>query len=900
MTCPLPLGPLVTSVKTNQSKASLRQQKCFTRTGGHADRDVIHVLSVLSVVERIRLFSSDDRKGAGAGEKLFELLQYYRDRKIRVKPNLAREQLRKERSTLLAPQNSREELRVKGEGARMIHMLIYTAPVRTIIICFEVMESPRTSSCVSRVICVFSHETEPQTEPKIEINRRRVRCADNTTLFIRKCGGRSVRIYRLQADIVERVLPPVQGKPPYYTRPGSIHILPVIGSLVCLVSDVFDHAATEADTSRIKKNEYEDVEPVETNQNLVTMAIIPLSGKIPMVPAGYRTSGPSVPVVGPIKGELRVSGIGRREIAKREREEYKLLIPASLLSNQLFWSLTSRETLLASLTSSSALNAKKSVSPFVLDATRPRLTSGATQSNLLLCCRFLGVESVRPVTSHMKLGGCVPAFVWREIGKPTLSTPDRDSNLVLPVIGSLVYYESGVLDHTATESRRLRCAGYSVTVFRVLTDKPNGKRPLARPRSKWEVNIGMNLTEKRRITENLDGASYRTGLAEKAYKKNKLLNLYFVLSPVIYVCVCVCVCVCVNPGKMSQARGHIRRIDGNSSARTVTDMDKTVDDVALYYSSSKPAMSRPPSGPHGMTQSLEALTMMDGGSGNTVTFGKKRGYVVSRGLAIILGLIFVGGLVATGLLVHKFSSCVDSETSSLSSGVITSERTKGKYNSTTQVKTNTTSDLEVLIPTPMTEVTTSSPPQVPPKAPKLDVRLPRAIKPDSYDIKIIPFIVEGNFTFHGAVSIVLNVTQDTRNVTLHVNDIKVLQDTVEVVEERDTNGFVAVQRISNDSARQFLVLHLAGVLTAGRQYTVRMRYIGNLNDALQGFYRSSYIVNNQTRFFWGWLESWGGGGGVLKSSTRGYPHPKGNALALAVQEGESGGDKWFVQILRYS
>nr|CAD7394984.1 unnamed protein product [Timema cristinae] len=246
----------------------------------------------------------------------------------------------------------------------------------------------------------------------------------------------------------------------------------------------------------------------------------------------------------------------------------------------------------------------------------------------------------------------------------------------------------------------------------------------------------------------------------------------------------------------------------------------------------------PLSRPHGMTQSLEALTMMDGGSGNTVTFGKKRGYVVSRGLAIILGLLFVGGLVATGLLVHKFSSCVDSETSSLSSGVITSERTRGKHNSTTQV----------LIPTPSTEVTTPSPPQVPPKAPKLDVRLPRAIKPDSYDIKIIPFIVEGNFTFHGAVSIVLNVTQDTRNVTLHVNDIKVLQDTVEVVEKGETNGSVAVERVSNDSARQFLVLHLAGVLAAGRQYTVRMRYIGNLNDALQGFYRSSYIVNNQTRW----------------------------------------------------
>nr|CAD7600202.1 unnamed protein product [Timema genevievae] len=47
--------------------------------------------------------------------------------------------------------------------------------------------------------------------------------------------------------------------------------------------------------------------------------------------------------------------------------------------------------------------------------------------------------------------GSAPTFVWRESGKTTLSTPDRDSNLDLPVIGTPVDCESSALDHVATE-----------------------------------------------------------------------------------------------------------------------------------------------------------------------------------------------------------------------------------------------------------------------------------------------------------------------------------------------------------------------------------------------------------------------------------------------------------------
>ncbi|CAG2057145.1 unnamed protein product [Timema podura] len=62
----------------------------------------------------------------------------------------------------------------------------------------------------------------------------------------------------------------------------------------------------------------------------------------------------------------------------------------------------------------------------------------------------------------LKVVGIVLTFAWRKSGKPfwkKLSTPERYSNLDLPVIGSLVYCESNILDHAANE------AGHSDLLF---------------------------------------------------------------------------------------------------------------------------------------------------------------------------------------------------------------------------------------------------------------------------------------------------------------------------------------------------------------------------------------------------------------------------------------------------
>ena len=53
------------------------------------------------------------------------------------------------------------------------------------------------------------------------------------------------------------------------------------------------------------------------------------------------------------------------------------------------------------------------------------------------------------------------------------------------------------------KSRRLRMED-DRSAFKILTSKPTGKKPLGRPRRRWEDNIRMNLKRNRYQYEELD------------------------------------------------------------------------------------------------------------------------------------------------------------------------------------------------------------------------------------------------------------------------------------------------------------------------------------------------------------------------------------------------------------
>ncbi|XP_031788192.1 aminopeptidase Ey isoform X1 [Nasonia vitripennis] len=226
-------------------------------------------------------------------------------------------------------------------------------------------------------------------------------------------------------------------------------------------------------------------------------------------------------------------------------------------------------------------------------------------------------------------------------------------------------------------------------------------------------------------------------------------------------------------------------------------------------------------GEESMTKSLGAMGMDD----RTTTFGRKRGCTVTRCGAFALAMSFFVSVVVTGLLVYHFAPCIDTS----------SER---RYNR------GAGDDESAMFRSGRSFAGSTS-------KKKLDVRLPTNVRPDSYELQLVPFIWEGNFTFNGEVKIVLNVTEDTRKITLHAVDMDIDEEATSLkdypwIEGRSKN--LRVSRQYNDTARQFHVIQTVETLKAGKQYLLQLKYVGRLNDYLQGFYRSSYTVDNQTRW----------------------------------------------------
>lgn len=221
-----------------------------------------------------------------------------------------------------------------------------------------------------------------------------------------------------------------------------------------------------------------------------------------------------------------------------------------------------------------------------------------------------------------------------------------------------------------------------------------------------------------------------------------------------------------------------------------------------------------------MTQSREVLAMMDA---HTTTFGRKRGCTVSPCGAFLLGAAFLISLVVTGLLVYHLAPCLEEKL-----GKSCNDFGNSAFESRRMFTTDSVAKK------------------------KLDVRLPRSVVPESYELRLIPFIEVGNFTFNGEVKILVNVTEDTKNVTLHAMDMNIDESFTNIKEylatSNKTEKAVRILDQKNDTERQFYVIRTSDTLKRGKQYVVHLKYIGHLNDYLQGFYRSSYTIDSQTRW----------------------------------------------------
>lgn len=56
-----------------------------------------------------------------------------------------------------------------------------------------------------------------------------------------------------------------------------------------------------------------------------------------------------------------------------------------------------------------------------------------------------------------------------------------------------------------------------------------------------------------------------------------------------------------------------------------------------------------------------------------------------------------------------------------------------------------------------------------------DVRLPAHVVPESYALRIVPYLWAGNSTFRGQVDVVVNVTAPVDEITLHAADLNMTE-----------------------------------------------------------------------------------------------------------------------------
>ncbi|XP_045117616.1 aminopeptidase N-like [Portunus trituberculatus] len=232
-----------------------------------------------------------------------------------------------------------------------------------------------------------------------------------------------------------------------------------------------------------------------------------------------------------------------------------------------------------------------------------------------------------------------------------------------------------------------------------------------------------------------------------------------------------------------------------------------------------------------------------------VSFGKKSGCFVSRSVVWLFAILFVSGLVATGLLVYFFAPHFKTEDSvrSTETQVVVEQIPRIKMlpptttTTTTTTATTATTTTTTNRPSSTTTITsTTTTTTTAPEKDKIDVRLPRALRPLHYLVRLQP-LINGNFSILGYVEVEMEVLQATSNITLHIRDIITYNDTVKVIRADDPSGpGMTIVAQQYDSELEFYVAHLKESLQPGNKYILSMHFIGLLNDIMRGFSRFSY------------------------------------------------------------
>jgi len=120
-------------------------------------------------------------------------------------------------------------------------------------------------------------------------------------------------------------------------------------------------------------------------------------------------------------------------------------------------------------------------------------------------------------------------------------------------------------------------------------------------------------------------------------------------------------------------------------------------------------------------------------------------------------------------------------------------------------------------------------------------RLPKHTTPTNYKLKLQPNL--NDFTFSGQVSVQLHINEETSQIKMNSADLVINESSL----VHSKQGVVSIKDCRYNVQEETYIIDFEQSLTPGSA-NLSMKFTGELNDKMKGFYRSKYTVNGVDKY----------------------------------------------------
>lgn len=129
-------------------------------------------------------------------------------------------------------------------------------------------------------------------------------------------------------------------------------------------------------------------------------------------------------------------------------------------------------------------------------------------------------------------------------------------------------------------------------------------------------------------------------------------------------------------------------------------------------------------------------------------------------------------------------------------------------------------------------------------------RLPNNTRPIAYAVHLTTNVhTQIDFNFTGTVAITLEALESTRNITLHHRSLTIVSAQLVAINNPSVQIALENTPVYTEANNQltYTLASAAPALVAGQRYLLTITYAGELRKDEAGFYRSSYLDDNNNR-----------------------------------------------------